>query len=148
MAWAIKCNDSSCGEITWADNIATLLEKCRNSEGMFVCKTCGKRGYIEKSFKQQELGETWNPFLLGAIPLWKTEDQAYHPFVFLVSYDPNKEPTDLWFSYFKDLRGQGGRLKMGYGPGGPPVLDKGHMTKLMRQLLKSNYFTMDQLGDL
>ena len=28
---------------------------------------------------------------------------------------------DVWFAYYKDMRKQGGRLKMGYGPGGPPV---------------------------
>lgn len=50
--------------------------------------------------------------------------------------------TDLWFSYYKDLRdhpradGSPGRLKMGYGPGGPPVIGKSQLLELLTHLLR------------
>ena len=68
-------------------------------------------------------GEVWAPFLRGAITLGNKDD-TYQPFVFLVSYESGGPVTDLWFSYYKDTRGTHpkGRLKLGYGPGGPPVL--------------------------
>jgi hypothetical protein len=42
----------------------------------------------------------------------------------MVSYKTEGGCDDIWFSYYKDLRKVGGRLKLGYGPGGPPVLSK------------------------
>ena len=42
--------------------------------------------------------------------------------------------TSLWFSYYKDLRSSGGRLKLGYGPGGPPVLGMRQVGQLMQTL--------------
>lgn len=49
--------------------------------------------------------------------------------------------TDLWFSYYKDLRGHiredstPGRLKMGYGPGGPPVIGIPQLLELLRHVV-------------
>ena len=45
-------------------------------------------------------------------------------------------PGDVWFSYYKDLRPDGGRLKLGYGPGGPPVLDGESVVELMAHMLE------------
>lgn len=72
----------------------------------------------------QEAGDRWEPFLRGAIRLGASGD-TYQPFVFLVSYEPAGTVTDVWFSYYKDLRDSGCRLKLGYGPGGPPGLGAG-----------------------
>jgi hypothetical protein len=50
--------------------------------------------------------------------------------------------TDLWFSYYKDLRGHQradgspGRLKMGYGPGGPPVIGVPQLLALLQHVLR------------
>ena len=118
MTWRIKCN-SKCGKETWAGNIDELIKNHRDSDGWFLCE-CGKHGHIEKSFDLQEPGETWEPYLRGIIPLGKRKD-TYQPFVFLVSYKPNGPVNDIWFSYYKDTRPTGGRLKLGYGPGGPPA---------------------------
>jgi len=107
--------------------------------GWFVC-ACGKKAYIEKHFELQESGQVWNPYLRGAITLG-SENDSYQPFVFLVSYEPLGEITDVWFSYYKDLREEGGSLKMGYGPGGPPVLNRHSVLALLMQLIKINYLT-------
>lgn len=144
MAWEIKCLNSECGHSTWASEIVDLLSNHRDRENRFVCEKCAGNGYIEKRFSMQEKGETWSPYLLGAIDLYKPEsDKAYHPFVFLVDYDPHKDPSNLWFSYYKDLRNDGGRLKMGYGPGGPPVLDKEHFSMLLKELGKIGFTSND-----
>lgn len=78
---------------------------------------------FKKAFDLQEPGDTWEPYLRGAIRLGDPDD-TYQPFVFMVSYEPDGTVNDIWFSYYKDLRETGGRLKLGYGPGGPPVLRK------------------------
>jgi hypothetical protein len=78
--------------------------------------------------------ETWKPFLRGAITLGVRHD-TYQPFVYLVSYKPDGAITDLWFSYYKDMRPTGGRLKMGYRPGGPPVLGSQDLLILLQRLI-------------
>ena len=143
MGWNIKCTDSSCGQQSWADNIVDLIENHRDSSGWFVC-SCGKHGYIEKSFELQEPGEVWKPCLRGVIPLGESGD-TYQPFVFLVSYEPVGEVSDIWFSYYKDLRSSGGRLKLGYGPGGPPVLGKGSFLRLLSQLVAMECLTKQEV---
>jgi len=131
MGWLIKCN-AKCGAETWAGNIDELIRNHRDNNGWFLCR-CGKHGYIEKSFDLQETGETWKPYLRGIISLGAQGD-TYQPFVFLVSYEPDGPVNDIWFSYYKDTRPAGGRLKFGYGPGGPPVLGKEQVLQMLRQL--------------
>lgn len=143
MGWNIKCTDLNCGNESWANNIVDLIANHRNSEGWFLC-TCGKHGCIEKRFKLQEEGEVWEPYLRGVIPLGEPAD-TYQPFVFLVSYGRGSEVTDIWFSYYKDLRQSGGRLKFGYGPGGPPVLNKSSFLNLLSQLIKSQCLTNQEV---
>jgi len=132
MAWPINCSDAGCGKETWATNIVELITSHRDDEGWLVCQ-CGMRGYVKKSFEMQEAGEPWEPYLRAIIPLGATGD-IYQPFVFVVSYQPDGPPDGVWFSYYKDLRPFGGRLKLGYGPGGPPVLDKTDVLRLVRNL--------------
>lgn len=122
MGWLIKCADSKCGCETWAENIVELISGHRGKDGLFNSQ-CGKPGYIEKSFSLQEEGETWEPYLRGLVTLGRA-GETYQPFVFLVSYDPDGPISDVWFSYYKDLRATGGRLKLGYGPGGPLSLGR------------------------
>src|SRR5262249_14907962 len=84
----------------------------------------------------------------GVVKLGEVGD-TYQPFVFLVAY--KKEGmgtiidlpiTSLWFAYYKDLRGQPradgtpGRLKLGFGPGGPRVLNPDQLLELLRHMLK------------
>jgi hypothetical protein len=135
MGWLIKCYNTDCGEETWASNIVDLIQNHCNEYGWFKCASCGSEGYIEKSFDLQEPGETWEPYLKGIIPLGEVGD-TYMPFVFLVSYSPNEPPNDVWFSYYKDTRSIGGRLKLGYGPGGPPVLGIEQLIQLIKKLIE------------
>jgi hypothetical protein len=129
----VKCT-KGCKEDLWVGNIIELL-KSRASRGFFKCP-CGHDGYVEKSFNTQE-GEVWAPFLRGAISLGRRGD-FYQPFVYLVSHKPDaaiEDECELWFAYYKDMRAAGGRLKLGYGPGGPPVVDAQDLLRLLSQLV-------------
>lgn len=143
MGWLIKCTDSQCGKETWVGNIVELITNHRDTDGWLLCQ-CGQHGYIEKSFDLQEPWETWEPYLRGIIPLGSPGD-TYQPFVFLVSYEPHGPANDIWFSYYKDLRASGGRLKLGYGPNGPPVLSKGDLLQLLRQLRNIGGLSQDEI---
>lgn len=144
--WTIKCHKNNCQEQTWAKNIVDLIEKHLDNQGWFLCN-CGGTGYIEKSFKLQEKGEVWEPYLRGIIPLGDQGD-TYQPFVFIVSYKSHGNCKDIWFSYYKDLRAEGGRLKLGYGPGGPPVLDRDMIKYLLKTLKKVGYFSEKDMREL
>jgi len=147
MAWLIKCSDSKClKKETWAANIVDLINDHRDENGWFVC-SCGRKGYVEKSFPLQERGEVWEPFLKGIITLGD-EGDTYQPFVFKVSSKRNTYPDALWFSYYKDLRAHGGTLKLGYGPGGPPVLHKDTVLLLIKQLIKLDIIDKVKIKEL
>ena len=146
MGWEIRCTDSNCGEVTWVENIVDLLNCYRDPRGWFVCP-CGQPGYIEKSFELQESGEVWEPYLRGACTLGEPEE-TYQPFAFLVSDAPAGSVDNVWVSYYKDLRASGGRLKLGYGPGGPPVLGRVELLALLRHLLASGCLTREELASL
>jgi hypothetical protein len=154
MAWQIDCGNPQCLQPSWASNIAELIGSFCDNDGILICRNCKKpSGYIRKNFNLQEEGETWNPILRGVVKLGQVDD-TYQPFVFLASYEGDEEEgkpptpiidlpiTDLWFSYYKDLRshqrgdGSFGRLKMGYGPGGPPVIGIPQLLELLRHVLK------------
>ena len=121
-----------------------LIRNHRDNNGLFLCQ-CGKHGHIVKSFDLQEKGEKWEPFLRGIILLGDADD-TYQPFVFLVTYnDPSGPVNDMWFSYYKDTRSTGGRLKLGYGPGGPPVLGKNQIFQLLRQMKSIGCLTQEEI---
>ena len=132
MSWLLRCSSPECKQPLCPPNIVDLLRLHRHQDGWFLCG-CGNPGSIKKEYPLQERGEVWAPFLRGAITLGDSGD-TYQPFVFLVSYRPDGEVTDVWFCYYKDLRGKGGRLKLGYGPGGPPVLNKPKILNLLKRL--------------
>lgn len=135
MVWIVNCTNENCGEVTSAINIVELLNNCRNEEGWFICNACNSEGYIEKSFNLQEPGEVWAPNLIGALRLNEDEQDTYQPFVFLVSDNPNMPPNGVWFCYYKDTRlYPGGRLMLGHGPGGPPVLSFDQVRNLVEML--------------
>ncbi len=115
-------------------NIVDLINAHLDKDGWILCSHCSNKGYIKKEFQLQE-GGTWEPNLKGIIPLGNP-GEVYQPFVFLAthSHEPPSAPVRAaWFSYYKDTRKYegnrriGGSLKMGYGPGGPPVLGLGQV---------------------
>jgi hypothetical protein len=132
--WWITCSNPRCKEETRAWEVVNLLDNNRDRDGWFRC-WCGERGYVAKSFKLQEPGDVWEPYLKGAIKLGDPTS-TYQPFVFLVGDSPDGPADQVWFSYYKDLRPYGGRLKMGYEPGGPPVLDALTVVDLLRELVR------------
>lgn len=132
MAYHIKCL-KGCEDTTYATNIIELLQS-RDERGFFQCACRKACGYIERRFELQEKGEFWEPYLRGAIALGE-EGATYQPFIYLVSYSPDGPIADLWFSYFKDTRESGGRLKLGHGPGGPPVLSMNQLVSLLGRLV-------------
>jgi len=144
MSWTIECCDPTCGHQTRTKNIIELLKKHRTVDGWFKCSKCEGQGYIEKRFDLQEPGETWEPYLKGIVTLGNPED-TYQPFVFLVSYEPNAIPNHAWFSYYKDTRHLGGRLKLGYGPGGPPVLGENQIVELIKTMVQRGCIDSEKL---
>ena len=132
MAWEIKCTDRGCGRTTSAQHIVDLISNHRDATGWLLCE-CGSRGYVEKSYSLQEGGDPWKPFIKGAIPLG-APSEIYQPFVFLVAASPDGDPDSVWISYYTDLRSSGGRLKLGHGLGGPPVLSAEGVRALMGEL--------------
>ena len=144
MSWTIKCSSQQCSKESYAANVVELIHKCTDDDGWFRCSHCHSLGYIVKSFNLQERGEVWEPILRGAIPLGKRDD-TYQPFVFLISYEVPGDVVDIWFSYYKDLRSSGGKLKLGYGPGGPPVLHYNQVFKMLNQLIRLGVISKTQL---
>ena len=144
MPYKVKCSESICGKERIATNIVDLITNYRDKNGWFICKDCGGKGYIEKSFSLQEENGVWEPFLKGIITLGDKGD-PYQPFVFNVSNSPKDKTNAIWFSYYKDLRDVGGRLKLGYGPGGPPVLHKDTLLELIKVLLELEVLTKEEI---
>ena len=143
MAWLITCLSETCGKQTWAADIVDLIKNRLSPEGWIRCQ-CGQPGYVAKKFALQEKGETWEPYLRGVVPLGEA-GEVYQPFVFLVSYTPGGPIEDAWFSYYKDMRKSGGRLKLGYGPGGPPVLSWDDILSLVRHAIKNGLVREQQV---
>lgn len=154
MAWQIDCGNPQCQQTSWAGNIVEVIQDFCGEDGILVCPYRKKpSGFVRKSFNLQEEGEIWEPILRGVIKLGADGD-TYQPFVYLACYEQTHNEvtsstaiidlpiTDLWFSYYKDLRGHvredgsPGRLKMGYGPGGPPVIGVPQLIELLRHVLR------------
>ena len=147
MAWPIDCEH--CGLVSIAPNIVELINHYLDDQGRIVCGHCRKSGYIEKTFElQEEDAPPWKPYLRAIVRL-SDHDRAntYQPFAFLVSYAPDEDPDDVWFCYYKDTRAQGGRLKMGHGPGGPPVVSADAVLDLVAQMVKCGCLDEDKAVD-
>ena len=126
------CND--CGAVTKPANIVELMEHYRDRDGWIICE-CGERGYVKKDWELQE-GTCLKLCMHRVSRLTKDLKDPYQPLAFWVSYESPDEPIEsVWFSYYKDLsHKEGGRLKMGYGPGGPPVVDISEIYALAEEL--------------
>ncbi len=149
--WRVECSNPTCRVASLAKDIVDLLDRYIDNDraGLFRCLNCDNpTGYVEKRFSLQEQGRVWEPFLRGAIRLASDANDTYQPFVFLVSYDCDGPINDCWFSYYKDLRSYGGSLKLGYGPGGPPVLGHDQIISLIGSLKKLGFVKHSDLRSL
>jgi hypothetical protein len=145
MSWIIQCCDPKCGQTNRAENVVELINAFCDADGWFICQACEKTsGYIAKEFRMQELDrEPWRPLLRGLVQLVDNgnddPESEYRPFVFLATYDKPTNPiADFWFCYYKDTRAKGGNLKLGHGPGGPPVLSAKQILQLIAHALDHN----------
>lgn len=149
MGFLIKCTDRHCGhQDTWADDIIDLIQNHTNERGWFLCE-CGKNGYINNDFFLQEGGDIWKPYLMGAIKLGNN-NVNYQPLALLASSNPYhySAPTDIWLSYYRDLRQSGGPLTIGHGYRIQAVLNKYHILNLVKCLTSIGCLTPDELNDL
>jgi hypothetical protein len=134
MSDNIICLNESCGKITWSGNIVELIDNHTNEDGYFVCEHCKSLGYIKKSFGLVEPNEFWEPILRGIVKLGQP-GETYQPFIYLVSNSVSAPPSSAWFCYYKDMRKFGGKLKLGHGPGGPPVLNNEQIIAIINKLI-------------
>ena len=145
-AWTITCTNSNCNKETKPANISYLMNHL-DEQGWFLCKHCESRGYIKKEYRLQGKGaDLWKPYLQGVIrPREHGRDDIYQPFAFLVGYSSELPPEDVWFCYYKDTTEEGGRLKMGHGPGGPPVFQAGYVLDLVVQMIEGGCLDRDNV---
>ena len=147
-SWPIRCTSGECNHTTEPANIAELVNPEKgylDDQGWFVCEKCGGSGYIEKKYDTQE-GEKFIPYLKAVLRPSGYEGDTYQPFAFLASNSPDEHPGSVWFVYFKDTRNRpGGRLKMGYGPGGPPYFDVDDVLEMMVQMVRAGALDAEQV---
>ena len=86
----------------------------------------------------REGGNPWQPCLKGILRPPDYEDALYQPLAFLTSDTPHNPPNSVWFTYYKDMRESGGRLKMGHGPGGPPVFGATDVIHMLGRMIDLN----------
>lgn len=153
MSWVIECCTGKCKK-TRAANIDDLIKNHCDENGWFLCSHCGGEGSIEKSYKLHERDEkgkqkVWTTCLKGIIPLGEP-NATCQPFAFLAG-DAHCEgkPQYVWIAYYKDTRSEGGSLKPGYGPGGPPVLAiNGEFISLVKKMIDLGLFSKVSLNQL
>lgn len=125
MPYEINCRD--CKQLTWASNIDDLIKEHIDSNGRFLCSRCDSiNTFIYRESKLQERDENgepdiWQRWIKGIICI-DSGIETFSPYIFITAESEEGEATGLHFHYYKDTRSQGGRLKHGHGPGGPPVL--------------------------
>ena len=129
----IKCK---CGTTTNGGNIVTIIEQHTDDQHRFVCESCGGNGYVVKNLKMQD-GEKVKIYYLGVFVF--AGKPGYQPFTYLCAYaqkdgKPPTKPTHVQVCYYRDLRSKGGKLKLGHGPGAPPIISFKHFKELEDRL--------------
>ena len=148
MKWPIECGD--CGQITLVPDIVELIDHHLDGHGRILCGHCGNPGYIGKTFEIQKNDTPYlKPYIRGIIPGPAKRDRTgtYRSLTFLASSAPDQEPQELWLSSIEDTRSEGGRLKMGHGPGGPPVFTVEEALDLIAQMVRRGCLDQDKAVD-
>jgi hypothetical protein len=146
MGYNIQCR--SCKRSTWAHNIVQLLKKHTDDRcGRFTCSHChGVDTYIYRESKLQEQDEVWKRWIKGVICI-DAQSETYFPYVFLTSQREDGPIEGLHFHYYKDTREQGGRLKHGHGPGGPPVLRIDDVFVILKRLVSQGVISSESVKE-
>lgn len=137
MGYQLQCD--SC-HVTWgAKNIIDLIElhtdnKFGRDGGYLRCSACGGQAYEHRVKSLQEKGQTWEHYVVGVVRL-SADEPAYNPYVLLTKQQLDLPVDGFHFGYYKDTTAEGGRLKHGHGPGGPPVLGQDQLLLLLQRLL-------------
>jgi hypothetical protein len=147
MPYYIKCTNSKCGEYTGANTIVDLISEHLDSVGKIICTYCGQSGaFIYRESKLQEEGEIWARWIKGVITI-DTGIPTYSPYIFLTSQNEQGPVNGAHFHYYKDTRPDGGKLKHGHGPGGPPVLSKDEIFQLLEKMIVFGCLDVQEIID-
>jgi hypothetical protein len=144
MSYEIACR--SCHKESRASEIVELIQDHTNEIGKFLCSHCGSTDtYIYRESNLQEKGLKWKRWIKGIIVVG-SDEPTYVPYIFLTASAEDAMPNGLHFHYYKDTRSHpGGKLKHGHGPGGPPVLEKTDLFKILERLTTTGMISRDDI---
>jgi hypothetical protein len=143
----ICCGD---GHSSCAKDILDLIENHTDSGfgengGTVICSSCGKPATIFRAYKLQEKGRTWECWIRQVVRI-PSEIETYVPYMlFTTGSEAGKVSDGVMISYYKDTRKAGGRLKHGHGPGGPAVLGRDEIKRLIRYLVASKVISVSDV---
>ena len=150
MPYEIQCRD--CVKTTWVANIVDLIKNhIQSGSGKFICSHCsGKDTFIYRESKLNEKSddgtpEVWERWIKGVMTV-DSGFETYCPYIFLTADSEDSQPNGLHFHYYKDTRTQeGGKLKHGHGPGGPPVLPIEDILLIIRHLIINGFLSKGKI---
>jgi len=150
MPYPIKC--STHGE-SGASNILDLIENNTDhtfgrNGGTIVCPTCKQPATIFRSYELQEKGQRWECWIKQVARIPSEDIETYVPYVlFTTGAEAGKQSDGMMVGYYKDTRGEGGRLKHGHGPGGPAVLGRSELLLLIRYVVKAKLISAAEIQE-
>jgi hypothetical protein len=150
MAYEIRCKKHG---VSKCDDILDLIENRTNKKfgrngGEIICPKCKGPAAIFRSYKLQEKGRTWQCQIKQIVRI-PSEIPTYVPYVLFTSGQEAGNVSDgIMVSYYKDTRGEGGKLKHGHGPGGPAVLGKDEVLQLIRHLIHGKLITAEDIKNI
>jgi hypothetical protein len=145
--YEISCTD---GHTSCANDILDLIENHTDNVfgengGTVICSSCGKSATIFRNYNLQEKGRTWECWIRQIVRI-PSEIETYVPYMlFTTGREAGKVSDGVMISYYKDTRKDGGRLKHGHGPGGPAVLGRDEIKKLIRYLVASQVISVEDV---
>jgi hypothetical protein len=148
--YEISCTE---GHASCAKDILDLIENYTDkgfgeNGGTVVCSSCKKPAAISRSYNLQEKGRTWECWIRQIVRI-PSEIETYVPYVlFTTGREAGKISEGVMISYYKDTRKEGGRLKHGHGPGGPAVLGRDEIKKLIHYLVASKVISVEDVQDV
>ena len=135
--WSIQCYDSECGHVTdlWGlDALVNPENGYLDDEGWIVCKKCGSRSHIKKSFVT-----AWGDYKgsLKAV-IWPEgyEMRTYRPFYLLAVDEADEQPTEVWARPYYLIQDEDEGFLLRVEANGP-ILKAGDVLELMVQMVRA-----------